>query len=98
MIGRKARGTEQDRALIESFLDMMSAERGASPNTLAAYRRDLIEFSAAASRKDASLVSATRGHLKAHLTGLAAAQIAPSTQGRKLPTLSQFYGDLYVEA
>ena len=40
MIGGKAQGTEQDRALVESFLDMMSAERGASPNTIAAYRRD----------------------------------------------------------
>ena len=30
--------------LIEAFLDMMSAERGASRNTLAAYRRDLLDF------------------------------------------------------
>ena len=30
--------------LIESFLDMMSAERGAGANTLAAYRRDLLDF------------------------------------------------------
>jgi integrase/recombinase XerD len=95
----KARGAHarSDAPLIESFLDMMSAERGASPNTIAAYRRDLIEFSAAASRKDGSLVSATRGHLKAHLTGLAAAQIAASTQARKLSTLRQFYGYLYSE-
>ena len=28
-------------AAIEAFLEMMSAERGASPNTLDAYRRDL---------------------------------------------------------
>ena len=32
--------------LIESFLDMMSAERGASVNTIAAYRRDLLDFAA----------------------------------------------------
>ena len=30
-----------DARLIEGFLEMMSAERGASENTLAAYRRDL---------------------------------------------------------
>jgi len=31
--------------LIETFLDMMGAERGAGINTLAAYRRDLLDFS-----------------------------------------------------
>ena len=44
--GRGLAGTEKDRALIELFLDMMSAERGASPNTLSAYRRDLLDFTA----------------------------------------------------
>ena len=29
---------------IEAFLEMMSAERGAAPNTLAAYRRDLLDY------------------------------------------------------
>ena len=33
-----------DAELIEAFLDMMSAERGASINTMAAYRRDLLDF------------------------------------------------------
>ena len=30
-----------DRALVDRFLDMMAAEAGASPHTLAAYRNDL---------------------------------------------------------
>ena len=30
--------------LIEAFLEMMSAERGAGGNTLAAYARDLSQF------------------------------------------------------
>ena len=34
-----------DRARIEAFLEMMSAERGASPNTLDAYGRDLLDAS-----------------------------------------------------
>ena len=42
-----------DAPLIEAFLDMMSAERGASINTLAAYRRDLIDFSAARAKTGA---------------------------------------------
>ena len=32
--------------LIEAFLEMMSAERGAGANTLAAYGRDLTDFAA----------------------------------------------------
>lgn len=86
-----------DAPLIESFLDMMSAERGASPNTLAAYRRDLVEFSAAASRRGGNLAGATRETLKVYLAELAAAGTAASTQARKLSVLRQFYGYLYGE-
>ena len=95
----KARGAHArlDAPLIEGFLDMMSAERGASANTLAAYRRDLIEFSAAASKRGASLASATRGQLRAYVSGLAAGETAASTQARKLSVLRQFYGYLYGE-
>ena len=35
-----------DEALIALYLDMLAAERGAGTNTLAAYRRDLEDFSA----------------------------------------------------
>ncbi len=35
----------RDDIIVESFLEMMSAERGASANTLAAYGRDLGDFS-----------------------------------------------------
>lgn len=93
----RAAHTRSDAPLVESFLDMMSAERGASANTLAAYRRDLIEFSAAASRRGVNLVTASRAHLKAHLSGLAAASTTASTQARKLSVLRQFYGYLYGE-
>src|SRR5574342_707819 len=34
-----------DQALIALFLDMLAAERGAAKNTLAAYARDLADFS-----------------------------------------------------
>ncbi|MHA1549258.1 MAG: site-specific integrase, partial [Alphaproteobacteria bacterium] len=35
-----------DGFLVEAFLEMMSAERGAADNTLAAYRRDLADYTA----------------------------------------------------
>jgi len=47
-----------NEALIELFLDMVAAERGGAKNTLAAYARDLADFSAAL----ASEASGQRGH------------------------------------
>jgi integrase/recombinase XerD len=78
---------------IESFLDMMSAERGASPNTLAAYRRDLLDFAAFSG----NLKAATRDDVKRYLAGLAESGIAASSQARKLSALRQFFAFLYGE-
>ena len=48
--------TDDDRALVDRFLEMMAAEAGASRNTLAAYRSDL---SAAAADLGGMLGAAT---------------------------------------
>jgi len=78
--------------LIESFLDMMSAERGASANTIAAYRRDLLDF---AGRAD--LKRAARDDVRKYLAALTKAGVAASSQARKLSALRQFFGFLYTE-
>jgi len=78
--------------LIESFLDMMSAERGASANTIAAYRRDLLDL---AGRTD--LKRAARDDVRKYLASLTKAGIAASSQARKLSALRQFFGFLYTE-
>ncbi|MBC6403866.1 MAG: site-specific tyrosine recombinase XerD [Hyphomonadaceae bacterium] len=86
---------------IHLFLDMMSAERGASGNTLAAYRRDLELWSGTLAKANSSLVSAGTGHLEAVLAGWAANSLAPSTTARRLSAVKQFYtflqGDLIRE-
>ncbi len=79
-------------ALIESFLDMMGAERGASINTISAYRRDLLDFAA---RCD--LRRATRNDVRHALAALSASGAAPSSQARKLSALRQFFGFLFAE-
>jgi integrase/recombinase XerD len=89
--------SERDLALIESFLDMMSAERGASPNTLAAYRRDILDFAADCARAGCELSTATREEIRAHLGRLSAASLKASSQARKLSALRRFYGFLYSE-
>ena len=78
-------------ALIEAFLEMMSAERGAGANTLDAYRRDLLDFVAHA---PAGLAAASREDIRAWLMG---SGLAASSQARRLSALRQFYGFLYGE-
>jgi integrase/recombinase XerD len=90
------RRKQQPGHLVEAFLDMMSAERGAGANTLAAYGRDLADFSGHFGLKGADPAKAGRAEIQAFLAGLAATT-APSTQARKLSALRQFYGFLYAE-
>ena len=84
-----------DAAAIEAFLDMMSAERGASRNTLSAYRRDLLDF--AGSLKGRGLVGAVRDDVKTYLQSLSASGLAGSSQGRKLSAFRQFFAFAYRE-
>ena len=86
-----------DATLIEAFLDMMSAERGASINTMAAYRRDLLDFSGHRAAKGGSVKSASRDDIKAYLAMLSKAGAAGSTQARRLSALRQFFAFLYLD-
>lgn len=81
-----------DGALIDRFLEMMAAERGASRNTLAAYARDLAQ---AAETLRSSLGDADLDDLR----GLMAAYrgLAASSAARKLSALRQFYAFLVDE-
>ncbi|HEY2071560.1 MAG TPA: site-specific tyrosine recombinase XerD [Rhizomicrobium sp.] len=84
------------RDAVEAFLDMMSAERGASRNTLEAYRRDLAAFHGELAGRGKALKTATREDVRKHLAGLAAIT-KPSSQARRLSVLRQFYGFAYSE-
>lgn len=83
--------------LLEAFLDMMSAERGASVNTLAAYRRDLLDFHGFLAARGIDAKRAARDDVKRHLADLSASGIAGSSQARRLSALRQFFGFLYTE-
>lgn len=76
---------------VRSFLAMLAAERGAAPNTLAAYARDLQGAEEAIGdlvAADAAALASLGGHW-----GL----LAPSSLARKCSTLRQFYGFLIDE-
>ena len=81
---------------IEAFLEMMSAERGASRNTLDAYRRDLEDAHRSMPGK-AGLADATGVDIAWLMDRVAAQGFAASTQARKLSALRQFFRFLYAE-
>ncbi|MBS0471890.1 MAG: site-specific tyrosine recombinase XerD [Proteobacteria bacterium] len=85
-----------DADLIEAFLDMMSAERGSSANTLDAYRRDLGDFAGHRAAKGGRIKSATREDIRAYLAQMSKST-APSTQARRLSALRQFFAFLYSD-
>ena len=81
-----------DRALIDRFLEMMTAEAGAAANTVAAYRSDLTLASQAL---DGGLVDADVDTL-ANLAGGWSA-VSRSTVGRKSASLRRFFAFLADE-
>ena len=95
-MARRPRPT--DETLIELFLDMLAAERGASPNTLDAYRRDLADFSAdlagagAQHRRRPTATTCAR-----YLARLASADFAAASVARRLSAIRQLYRFLYSE-
>jgi integrase/recombinase XerD len=84
--------TDDDRALVDRFLDMMAAEAGASPHTLAAYRNDLAAGSAALNGSLAHAAAPAVSRL-----GEKWADLAPSTVARRSAALRRFFGFLSDE-
>ncbi len=84
--------------LLSLFLEMMSAERNASANTLAAYRRDIEDWLAHLARRRLSPCAARREDVLDWLESLAAAGLAASTQARRLSAVRQFHAFLYGES
>jgi len=84
-------------SLVEAFLEMMSAERGAAENTLSSYRRDLEDAQAHMAREPGGLAAATPATIRAYLDGIAGRGFAASSQARKLSAIRQFFKFLYSE-
>jgi integrase/recombinase XerD len=84
--------TDDDRALVDRFLDMMAAEAGASRHTLAAYRNDL--------ERAADALGGLLGQAPADRVarlGECWADLAPSTVARRSAALRRFFGFLVDE-
>jgi len=84
--------------LIEAFLEMMSAERGAAPNTIEAYRRDLSDYLGFLAGRDKDFLSVDRHGVADYLDRLKGEGLAASSSARRLSALRQFHKFLCADA
>lgn len=99
--GRPALPKPNLHPLVDSFLDMLTTERGAALNTRHAYWRDLADVSLyLRSKRNSDIDKATAEDLKAYLKdlsekvhskGINKSKIAVRTVARRLSALRQFY-------
>lgn len=105
--GRPAMPKPDLHPTVDSFLDMLTTERGAAMNTRQAYWRDLADFSLFMRDKfKVEIVDATTDQIKTYLEDLAQkihvkgqnkGKIATRTVARRLSALRQFYRYLVSE-
>ena len=93
----RAATRHSDERLVALYLDMLAAERGAGTNTLAAYGRDLGDFTAYLAATGSTIASADTDDLRAYLGELAKRGLRPATIARRLSAIRQLYRFLYAE-
>jgi integrase/recombinase XerD len=82
---------------LEAFLEMMAAERGAAPLTLAAYRNDLTDLARFLAASGVTLEAAEHERLHAYLASPDTARLASITLARRISAMRQFYKFLLLE-
>jgi integrase/recombinase XerD len=83
--------------LVEQFIEMMVAERGASANTVAAYQRDLDGFMAFLKASRKTLAGVNRKGIEQFVAGLGEEGMSAATVARKISALRQLFQFLYSE-
>ena len=86
-----------DERLIDLYLDMLAAERGAAANTLDAYRRDLGDFSADLADHGGAIATAGNDDIRSYLGRLAGRGFSAASVARRLSAIRQLYRFLYAE-
>lgn len=87
-----------DNHLVGAFLEMMSAERGATKNTLDAYGRDLGGYTEYLERRGSRPLAAGRQDVLGYLAELAAEGLSAASSARRLSAIRQFHRFLCAEA
>ena len=81
----------------EAFIEMMTAERGASRNTEAAYRTDLVHLEVFLARRKQKPRNADTEALRAYLKALDYVGMTPRTVARRLSVIRQLFRFLLAE-
>jgi integrase/recombinase XerD len=77
--------------LVDRFLDAIWMERGLSPNTLGAYRADLMTLSRGLAEKDKSIETADKADLLAFIAGRVEGGAKPRSTARQLSSFRRFF-------
>src|SRR5438105_4926786 len=91
------RASSPDDRLIELFLDMLAAERGAAANTLGAYRNDLADFRNHLAATGKALAAVEADDIRGYLHVLAGRRMSAASAARRLSAIRQLFRFLYVE-
>jgi integrase/recombinase XerD len=94
---REARAGKRAGSHVELFLDMMATERGATRNTLEAYRRDLEDYSLFLDGKKKDVGGAHTEDIRAYLAVLSRRKLAAASVARRLSAVRQLHRFLYAE-
>ncbi len=94
---KNSNSAEPEFRQCERFLEMMSAERGAAKNTVAAYRRDLMSYLAFLKARRLSSLAATTQDVRDFQTDGERLGLARATAARRLSAIKQFHSFLHAE-
>jgi integrase/recombinase XerD len=94
----EVKGTDSAEAVIDKFLDAIWMERGLSPNTLGAYRADLVALRRWLAERDVSLIYANRSDLLAFIAWRSEQGAKPRSTARQLSSFRRFYRYLLRES
>ncbi|GJD93857.1 site-specific tyrosine recombinase XerD [Methylobacterium iners] len=83
--------------LVQVFLDMLAAERGAAKNTLSAYRRDLADYVEALATEGHDPAAVEPSTVRAYLASLETRGLSAASAARKLSCIRGFHKFLYAE-
>jgi integrase/recombinase XerD len=83
--------------LVLLFLDMLASERGATQNTIAAYNRDLEDYSSYVQENGLSVLNAQSQTIRDYMSVLVVRGLKSTSTGRKLSAIRQFHKFLYAE-
>src|SRR5215472_10882577 len=95
----RSRGKMKARAAshVSGFLEALASERGASGNTIEAYRRDLGDYEAYLTAKGMDALKADSSCVRLFLSAGGARKLSAASLARRLSAIRQFHKFLYAE-